>query len=158
MLVTLRIEAAQGRVWRALTVDRSRWWPEMVFDAVVGASLVETWVEDGEVLQASGTITTVDAPRLLAFEWSEPAWQGNLTVRVRLAPVTQGTEVSITEEGFASIQAQSSLASEHEEGWLYHLERLRDASIAPEGGWGGARRWCAGGHSTSPRSLWQSQS
>lgn len=131
VLVALTIDATLGRVWHALTVDRSRWWPEMVFDAVPGASLIETWVEGGETFQASGTITTIDAPRLLAFEWSEPAWQGNLTVRVHLAPVERGTEVSIAEEGFTRIQAPSTLASDHEAGWLYHLERLRDASIAP---------------------------
>lgn len=104
----------------------------MVVGAVSGASLVETWVEDGETFQASGTITTIDAARLLAFEWSEPAWQGNLTVRVHLAPVERGTEVSIAEEGFTRVQAPSTLASDHEAGWLHHLERRRDASIAPD--------------------------
>ncbi len=132
VLVALTVDATIERVWRALTVGRSAWWPDMVFDAVPGASLFETWVEDGETFQASGTITTVDAPHLLEFQWSEPGLRGRLTVCVRLAPVEDGTEVSIAEEGFASIQAPGSLAADHEAGWLYHLERLREAASAPD--------------------------
>ena len=132
MLIVSTIETTVERVWHALTVGRSVWWPEMVFDATPGASLVETWVEDGETYRATGTITTVDAPRLLAFEWSEPAWRGSLTVRIHLSPLKHGTEVSIAEEGFTRIQAPSTLATEHEAGWRYHLERLRDASITTD--------------------------
>lgn len=132
VVVALTIETTVARVWHALTVDRSAWWPEMVFDAIPSATLLETWVEDGETFQATGTVTTIDAPRLLAFEWSEPAWRGSLTVRIRLAPVEHGTEVSITEDGFTRIQAPSTLAIEHEAGWRYHLERLRGASIAAD--------------------------
>lgn len=132
MVVALTIDATPERVWRALTVDRSTWWPEMMFDAVPGASLIETWDEDGQTFQASGRITAIDAPRLLAFEWSEPAWRASLMVHVRLAPVERGTVVSVAEGGFSRIQAPSTLARDHEAGWRYHLERLRDASIAPD--------------------------
>lgn len=97
----------------------------MVFEAIPGAKLVETWVEHGQTFQATGTITTVQAPHLLEFEWSEPEWQGSLNVTIHIISAGGGAEVTVTESGFTSITAPAALASEHEAGWGFHLNQLR---------------------------------
>ena len=126
--VTLTISATPERVWHALTAGRSAWWPEMVFEAAPGAKLLETWVEGDTTFQANGTVLTVEAPHLLAFEWSEPGWSGSLSVDIRVTAVdSQTTAVTVEERGFASITAPASLAAEHREGWSYHLNQLREA-------------------------------
>lgn len=125
--VALTIGAAPERIWHALTAGRSAWWPEMVFDAMPGATLVETWVENGTAFQATGTVVTVQAPHLLEFEWSEPEWQGNLTVSIRVTADDHGTRVVVEERGFTSITVPTALVSEHEAGWAYHLNQLRKA-------------------------------
>ena len=119
------VGAAPGAVWWALTAGRAAWWPELAFDPVVGSPLVETWIEDGEVRSATGEVMRCDAPALLAFRWRELSWAHALEVTVRLAASGSGTEVTLTESGFATAGTPPSLPAEHAEGWRYHLDRLR---------------------------------
>jgi len=126
---SLTIEAFPDKVWRILTTDRSAWWPEMEFDAAPGAPLVETWVENGVSLQAQGAVTAAEPPHLLAFQWTEPSWTRDLTVRVRLVAVGENTEVTITEQGFVSAGTPPTLPSQHEAGWRHHLQELRKAVL-----------------------------
>lgn len=126
--MALTIDAAPDRVWHALTAGRREWWPEMVFDATPGAALVETWVVNGATCQATGTVVKVQQPHVLAFEWTERQWRGALAVSIRhTADGDKGTRVTVEERGFTKIAAPVALASEHEEGWGYHLNQLREA-------------------------------
>lgn len=128
---TVRIGVAPDEVWTVLTADRATWWPEMVFDARVGAPLVETWIDGGELHRASGVVTVAAPPALLGFEWREPGWLAPLSVLVRIAPVDGGgTEATITESGFAQAGTPDGLPFAHEEGWRHHLGRLRAACEA----------------------------
>ncbi|WP_158231526.1 SRPBCC family protein [Microbacterium sediminis] len=127
--VSLRIEAGTEAVWHALTVGRSVWWPDMVFEAAAGAPLIETWIEDGERREASGTVTAAERPRLLAFDWRQPEWRGSTHVSIDLAEDGAATEVAITETGFADAGTPAALAAEHADGWRFHLGRLRDACL-----------------------------
>jgi uncharacterized protein YndB with AHSA1/START domain len=127
--VETAVDAAPELVWRLLTVKHSVWWPEMQFDAIAGAPLVETWLEDGLELSASGVITRCDPPDLLAFEWREPSWEHSLEVELRLEETGRSTMVTLTETGFTRARA-TALADEHEEGWRYHLARLKRACEA----------------------------
>lgn len=81
--VEARIAASVDAVWRLLTEQRGRWWPDMRFAAAVGAPLVETWEEDGRVLSATGEVTRCEPPVLLAFRWSEAGWARPLDVEIR---------------------------------------------------------------------------
>ena len=123
--VSLTIDERVDDVWRAITVGRSSWWPEMVFEPIAGSALVETWIEDGEEKRATGTITGAVAPSLLSFEWSEPGWVGPLSVSICLEPLGAATKVTLTESGFTEAQSPSGLPAEHQDGWLYHLTRLQ---------------------------------
>jgi uncharacterized protein YndB with AHSA1/START domain len=118
-------------VWRFLTVDRDTWWPEMGFEAVVGSPLVETWLEEGRRASATGSVTDCDEPQLLGFRWIQPSWEHPLDVAISLVAEGPSTSVTLTETGFLRAQTSLSLRDEHEEGWLYHLTRLKRAS---EGG------------------------
>ncbi|WOF21645.1 SRPBCC domain-containing protein [Microbacterium betulae] len=129
--VSTVVEATPAAVWRVLTDGRSAWWPGMLFEPEVGACLTETWEEDGETLRATGTVVGSDALRRLDFVWSEPHWHGTLAVSIRLASVGSGTEVTVIEQGFTSIDAPSTLLAEHVAGWRFHLDRLVQALRNP---------------------------
>jgi uncharacterized protein YndB with AHSA1/START domain len=126
--VETSVRAPVETVWRLLTVERDAWWPEMRFEPVVGAPLVETWTEDGRPASASGTVTRCDEPHLLEFRWRESGWRAPLEVTIRISSGSHSTSVTLHESGFSRAQTPSSLADEHEQGWLYHLERWRRAS------------------------------
>ncbi|QZN87678.1 SRPBCC domain-containing protein [Cellulomonas sp. C5510] len=120
--------AGVGSVWWSLTAGRAAWWPGLHFAPVAGSPLVETWTEDGAPRSATGEVVQCDAPALLAFRWREPEWAHALEVTIRLAAAGTGTEVTLTETGFATAGTPPTLPAEHAEGWRYHLERLRRAS------------------------------
>lgn len=126
--VSATINAPRERVWRLLTVDRHVWWPDMRFDAVVGAPLRETWMDGEHEASATGNVTRCDEPRLLAFEWREPRWHRPLEVEIRLTTSGASTVVILTETGFSHAGTAPSLPAEHEDGWRYHLARLTDAT------------------------------
>lgn len=123
--VSQPVAAPPEAVWWALTAGRAAWWPELVFDPVAGSPLVETWTEDGEVRSAAGEVVRCDAPVVLAFRWREPSWAHALEVTIRLDAAGPGTEVTLTESGFATAGTPPTLPAEHAEGWRYHLGRLR---------------------------------
>lgn len=122
--VALVVAATPDVVWRALTVDRAEWWPDLRFDAVVGAPLVETWIEAGQQRQAHGFVTRCEEPELLAFRWREDGWAAPLEVRFALEPRGSATSVTIMETGYRRADVPPTLADEHEEGWRYHLTQL----------------------------------
>lgn len=126
--VDAMIDATPEVVWRFLILERSSWWPGLRFDPVVGSPLVETWTEDGRPRSAAGTVTRCEEPYLLGFTWTEPTWAHPLDVEIRLVAKEGATAVTITESGFLRARTSSALPEEHEEGWRYHLARLKRAS------------------------------
>ncbi|WP_235576872.1 SRPBCC family protein [Rathayibacter sp. Leaf296] len=125
--VDAMIDATPEVVWRFLTLERSSWWPDLRFDPVVGSPLVETWLEDGPPMSASGTVTRCEEPHLLGFTWTEPTWVRPLDVEIRLVTAKRSTAVTLTEAGFLGARTVPTLPDEHEEGWRYHLARLKRA-------------------------------
>ncbi len=85
-------------------------------------------MEEGVQATATGSVTRCEEPSLLAFEWTEPSWSGPLDVVIRLTTERSFTVVTLTETGFSRAQSSLSLPDEHEEGWHYHLTRLKRAS------------------------------
>lgn len=126
--VTTGVDASIEVVWQLLTAGRGAWWPEMRFEPVVGSPLVETWVEEGRPASATGSVTRCDEPRLLGFSWTEQGWEHPLDVVIELVQQGQSTSVTLTESGFSRARTPHSLPAEHEEGWQYHLARLKRTS------------------------------
>jgi len=126
--VVADIDASVEVVWRYLTAGRGAWWPEMRFEAAVGSPLVETWVEGDRQVSAAGSVTRCDAPHVLGFRWTEQSWDHPLEVVIELEARLQGTLVTLTESGFSRARTPSSLPAEHDEGWRYHLARLKRTS------------------------------
>ncbi len=100
----------------------------MRFEAAVGSPLVETWVEGDRQVSAAGSVTRCDAPHVLGFSWTEQSWDHPLEVVIELEARLQGTLVTLTESGFSRARTPSSLPAEHDEGWRYHLARLKRTS------------------------------
>jgi uncharacterized protein YndB with AHSA1/START domain len=69
-----------------------------------------------------GTYTRIVQNELLSFTWS---WDGNpspqTTVTVEFRDVDGGTELTLTHEGFASVDARDR----HEHGWVGCLTKLQ---------------------------------
>jgi len=126
--VTADIHAPVEVVWRCLTVGRGTWWPDMRFEAVVGSPLVETWVEEGRQARATGNVTRCEVPHLLGFSWTEEGWDHPLRVVIDLVAHGDSTSVTLTESGFSRARTPHALPAEHEEGWRYHLSRLKRTS------------------------------
>ncbi|WP_338036771.1 SRPBCC family protein [Microbacterium arborescens] len=126
--VVVDIDASVEVVWRFLTAGRGAWWPEMRFEAAVGSPLVETWIEEGSQASATGSVTRCDEPHVLGFSWSEQGWEHPLDVVIELVEQGQATSVTLTESGFSRARTPRSLPAEHDEGWRYHLARLKRTS------------------------------
>ncbi|MDC7802979.1 MULTISPECIES: SRPBCC domain-containing protein [Microbacterium] len=126
--VAADLDASVEVVWRLLTAGRGAWWPEMRFEAAVGSPLVETWVEEGRQVCATGSVTRCDEPHVLGFSWTEQGWEHPLDVVIELVAHGQATSVTLTESGFCRARTPHSLPAEHEEGWRYHLARLKRMS------------------------------
>lgn len=114
------IGALPLRVWRLLTDERERWWPELQFAAVPGAEVLEEWTESGVTATAVGRVLEVAPPALLSFEWAEPHWSGSNRVEIGLRFHPDGTRVVIEERGHVGWDG----AAEHDAGWAALLERL----------------------------------
>ena len=76
---------------------------------------------DGEIYDVSGTYREYDPPRRIVFTW---AWitmpERESLVTIELAPVAEGTELTLTHSRFADEQARDS----HRDGWTETLAKL----------------------------------
>ncbi|MEH3088603.1 MAG: SRPBCC domain-containing protein [Microbacterium arborescens] len=128
LTVQVQVAALPERVWEMLAVDRAGWWPDLVFEPAVGAPLVESWLADGRRQTATGTVTRCEPPSRLVFVWREPSWSDDLAVDVEIIASGGRTTVSLTESGFVGAGSPPELLDAHEDGWRYHLARLRRVS------------------------------
>ncbi|MCT9821420.1 SRPBCC domain-containing protein [Microbacterium sp. W1N] len=128
LVVATDIHASVEVAWWCLTAGRDAWWPEMRFEAVVGSPLTETWVEEGRQRSATGSVTRCEEPHLLGFRWAEEGWDHPLDVVIDLVARGESTSLTLTESGFIRARTSLSLLAEHEEGWRYHVARLKRAS------------------------------
>lgn len=131
--LTLVVSSSESvdALWFALTDGRGAWWPELTLTAAVGASVRETWTEDGHERYADGRVTEVAAPKTLGFEWQQPTWPRPLRVRFRIERISRGSTVTLTEQGFADQPNGQALRAAHEDGWTFHLANLLEAATRP---------------------------
>lgn len=127
--VTRLIPAEPDDVWNAVVTAsrRETWWPGFEFEPRVGGAIDESWRDgDGTIHRTTGTIRRLDEPVALDFEWIDEGWKQPSVVRLRLAAVPGGTEVSVSESGLAEVSADPGLADEHRQGWELHLSALAE--------------------------------
>lgn len=117
-----------AEVWRALTVNRSQWWPGLMFEATPGGVVHEDWEDDGQRGTASGVVREVSVGELISFAWKDDHHDESLPlieVTWTLSENSTGVELELTESGFASYPDSAALFNEHIEGWAFHLSNLR---------------------------------
>ena len=81
-------------------------------------------VSDCEHSAVGGTYRVIDRPNRLEFSW---AWEGGeaehgteMVVAIELAPVDGGTELTLTQTGFASQES----CDKHRQGWGGSFDKL----------------------------------
>lgn len=121
-------EASVAAVWFALTDGRDGWWPELSLAPEVGATVRETWTEDGEERYADGHVTEAAPPNTLGFVWRQPAWPSSLHVQFEIEQAGHGSVVTLTEDGFTQLPDGSTVRSAHQDGWAFHLTNLLSAA------------------------------
>ncbi|WP_422365251.1 SRPBCC family protein [Pelagibius sp.] len=119
--------------------------PELVFDAWTDPAMVSQWLIPGEMVMAAieidlrvggrfdfvmkgdephphaGVYKVIDRPKKLAFTWSSSATNHQETlVTVEIKPLGQGSELTLTHEGFAD----DAMAGLHNGGWTACFEKL----------------------------------
>lgn len=75
---------------------------------------------------AHGNIRDLVPNELLRFTWSDASWEAPTTVTITLHQTDSGTLVRVTEEGLAQLSQGTEVAREHEAGWRWHLDQLRE--------------------------------
>lgn len=123
------IAAPPDRVWRSLTKDTAKWWPQefftdprcrgMVMDDRIGGHMYEDWGEGrGRVWF---TIITHDPPHVLELQGCLfPAFGGPTMsfVRIELAPTSNGTKLKLTD----ALLGRTGDGTSPSEGWKQIFE------------------------------------
>ena len=120
--ITRSIAAPPERVFRALTDgdELSRWWTTSAdSDVRTGGafSYVFEFADPSRDQTYAGTYDEVTPNERLRYPWAT----GNTTVEVTLRPSGDGTELTLTHEGFTD----EELRRPHEEGWSFFLDNLK---------------------------------
>jgi uncharacterized protein YndB with AHSA1/START domain len=133
---TILLPVPRERVWRAITqpAELSKWFArECDFTLEVGSSMTLTWAS-GPV--ACGVIEVIEPPQRFAFRWhakptpyTDPLTPENSTlVTFTLEEIDSGTQVTVTETGFATLPqaAREHVLAENTSGWRAELQDLVD--------------------------------
>ncbi len=126
-------EADPELVFKALTQPDfiKRWFgphgytcPVVEVDLRVGGGYhIEMKTPEGEIIKLNGVYNVVNPPAALEYtwRWDEPdAIQTE--VKVQFSPSGGGTEVSVKQGAFASVESKEG----HEQGWHASLDRLTE--------------------------------
>lgn len=132
---TITTSANQERVWAALTeVDHlAHWFGEtaVLDELAVGAGGVFIFEGYGRF---PVRIEEIDAPRMIAYRWSnqnarpvDPVDMVHSTVfRFTLSPVAEGTQLTVVENGFENLIDPIASLEANRVGWDWELDELVD--------------------------------
>lgn len=134
-----RIKAPPARVYDAFVrpQDLARWWgpdPGVALETEAdvrpgGRYRIVFRTRDGLLNETVGEYQVVEPPERLVFtfQWAQ-APDRRSRVSVEIAPIAEGSELTILHEDFAD----DLVARSHEEGWNGALDRLLALLEAPE--------------------------
>lgn len=128
----ITLKAPIERVYRALTDDLTAWFPKAIEGKVAQG---ENCVFDfGEYGKGCVHIVATDPHTYFAYRWVPGAnnFVGdvrtvpNTLVEFRLAPIDEGTRLTMIESGFASLPAEhyAKAIEDNTGGWDYELAEL----------------------------------
>ena len=128
VLEAVTVRAPAPAVWASL-VDpqrRQRWWSYLELEPVEGGGVLERWRDEGgKSLTTTGTVVEVVPERLLRMTWRDDGWPASTEVELTLAPIEDGTSVTVRHRGWAALPDPTGLVAAHAGGWRAHLEELR---------------------------------
>ncbi|GII54780.1 hypothetical protein Pth03_31690 [Planotetraspora thailandica] len=127
---SIAVAAPARAVWQAIADPelRSRWWPGMELDPVVGGRFTERWTDEhGREVVTTGVVIEAVEDRLLALIWADEGWQTTTMVEVRLGESGGVTRVGVRHTGWDGLPDPEILAAKHRAGWREHLNDLRRA-------------------------------
>lgn len=131
---TIAISATIEKVWSAVTEPAhiSRWFGRAEFDgAGVGARGSLNWPDHGPIPLR---IEAVDAPRMVAYRWSNDDAGGASPAEVddehstvftfTLESLPNGTQLTVVETGFEHTTDPIANLESHRDGWNSELDKL----------------------------------
>lgn len=130
---TIRIAAPIEKVWTAVTdpAHISKWFGQTVLDGTgAGASGTITFPDYGSVPLR---VEAMDAPRMVSYRWGnddaaeqlpEAVGDSSTVFTFTLAPVAEGTELTVVESGFERTSDPAANMASHAEGWVSELDKL----------------------------------
>ena len=135
---TLRVAAPPQTVFALLTDPDGigRWLtPVAYLDPVPGGEVELAFPhQNGTLGVVRGRVTEIAPPERIGYTWHSTSWTfPPLHVRFTLLPVAGGTEVRLTQRGFAGQPVERAI---HDEGWEHYLRRLAEAAggiLSPTG-------------------------
>lgn len=138
----IAIAASTEHVWQALvdSVTRAGWWSYLELDPRLGGRFEERWEDaDGNLVRTQGQVLEVVEGRLLRLNWADDSWDQSTEVEVRVEDADHGAWVRVRHTGWDSLPDGTTLAAQHRDGWMMHLENLRSHLEDRAGGSPGPR-------------------
>lgn len=112
------------KVWAALTLPErlTDWFAEATVDRLEISGTFQLYFT-GADYRSIATITAYDAPRTIAWTWSDPDGSKPSQVRFDLEPDGDGCRLTLTHSDLPAEESKGVLS-----GWHAHLEALEDAA------------------------------
>lgn len=139
----IAIAVSAERVWHALIsgTTRAGWWSYLELDPRPGGRFEECWKDpDGNLVRTQGQVLEIVDGRLLRLSWADESWRQTTEVEIRVEVADHGAWVRVRHTGWDSLPDGTTLAAQHRDGWMMHLENLRRhledtsaASLRPRG-------------------------
>jgi len=126
------IPASPQKTWNLITAHHQikEWWGNYVsIEPHPGGNFEELWTDkDGQLQRATGTVTEIAQPHLLAFTWKETKWDYETHVHLRLSELGQETLIQVVHNGWPdekTEQMRNDVARLYY-GWRSFLRKLKE--------------------------------
>lgn len=136
---SIHVNRSTTDAFRLFTEQIGKWWPlkegfsfggeraqDIFIEGQVGGRLYERF-SDGTEFEI-GRVTVYEPPRLVAFTWRPPEWEGPTEVEVRFTADGQGTRLDLEHRGWEVGPKAGDQGKRYEGGWDIVLARYASAA------------------------------
>ena len=122
--------------FRVFCEEIGRWWPlkegysaggdrakEIFLEDHVGGRFFERFIDGTEY--ELGRVTAYEPPRLVAFSWCSPRWEGPTRVEIRFVQDGDGTRVELQHSGWEQGPTMLEIGKRFANGWEFVLTRFQ---------------------------------